>query len=94
MRVTLRDQLANTPDKPKASLRRHLAAAAVAMSNAIEGFKVSIVDAEDLLTGENDVHVSEENRQETLDTARSSSPTPTIHASPHTPHPRPMSSPN
>ena len=66
MRITLRDQLADTPAKLRTSLSRSLTSHAVAASNWIEGFKVSLVDAEDLFAGENDVDVSEENRQETL----------------------------
>jgi Fic family protein len=47
-------------------LRRFLTADAVAASNSIEGFRVSTVDAEDLMDGERDVDVSEVNREETL----------------------------
>jgi Fic family protein len=66
MRGTLRDQVADSSDKWLASLRKFLTADAVAASNSIEGFKVSTVDVEDLIAGESDVDVSEENRQETL----------------------------
>jgi Fic family protein len=66
MREALRYQVANTPRKWTADLRKFLTADAVAASNSIEGFKVSTVDVEDLIAGENDVDVSEENRQETL----------------------------
>jgi Fic family protein len=38
----------------------------VAASNSIEGFKVATVDVEDLMEGERDVEVSEEDREETL----------------------------
>lgn len=66
MRDALRHQVANTPRKWTADLRKFLTADAVAASNSIEGFTVSTVDVEDLIAGENDVDVSEENRQETL----------------------------
>jgi Fic family protein len=65
-RITLRKQIADTAPKIRASVRRFLAADAVAASNSIEGFKVSTIDVEDLIAGESDVDVSEENRQETL----------------------------
>jgi Fic family protein len=66
MREALRHQVANTPPQWIAHLRKFLTADAVAASNSIEGFRVSTVDVEDLIAGENDVDVSEENRQETL----------------------------
>jgi Fic family protein len=47
-------------------LRKFLTADAVAASNSIEGFKVPTIDVEDLLEGERDVEVSDENREETL----------------------------
>ncbi len=48
------------------NLRRYLTADAVAASNTIEGFKVSTIDAQDLIAGERDVEVSAEDREETL----------------------------
>ncbi|GIE92738.1 Fic family protein [Paractinoplanes rishiriensis] len=39
---------------------------AVAASNSIEGFRVSTQDVQDLMDGERDVDVSDENREETL----------------------------
>ena len=66
MRTALGHQVATTPRKWTADLERFLTADAVAASNSIEGFKVSTVDVEDLIAGESDVDVSEENRQETL----------------------------
>lgn len=66
MREALRKQIADTPHKWIVDLRKFLTADAVAASNSIEGFKVSTVDVEDLIAGESDVDVSEENRQETL----------------------------
>jgi len=47
-------------------LRKFLTADAVAASNSIEGFKVSTQDVQDLMEGERDVEVSDENREETL----------------------------
>lgn len=66
MRDTLRHQVRATPSRWTAGLRRFLTADAVAASNSIEGFKVATADVEDLLAGERDVDVSEENREETL----------------------------
>nr|WTB30670.1 Fic family protein [Streptomyces sp. NBC_00830] len=66
MRDALRHQMRTTPSKWTAGLRKFLTADAVAASNSIEGFKVSTVDVEDLMEGERDVEVSEENREETL----------------------------
>ena len=47
-------------------LRKFLTADAVAASNYIEGFRVSTADVVDLMDGERDVDVSDENREETL----------------------------
>ena len=47
-------------------LRKYLTADAIAASNQIEGFRVSTVDAQDVLAGERDVEVSAEDRRETL----------------------------
>jgi Fic family protein len=66
MRERLRHQIAASPTKWTAGLRKYLTADAVAASNSIEGFKVSTVDAQDLMDGERDVDVSDENRAETL----------------------------
>jgi Fic family protein len=66
MRQDLRHQVRATPSKWTAGLRKFLTADAVAASNSIEGFKVSTVDVEDLMDGERDVEVSDENREETL----------------------------
>ncbi|TQS41369.1 Fic family protein [Cryptosporangium phraense] len=66
MRDVLRRQLRSTPSKWTDGLRKYLTADAVAASNSIEGFKVSTVDVEDLMDGERDVEVSDENRAETL----------------------------
>ncbi len=66
MRDDLRHQLQAHPGKWTGGLRKFLTADAVAASNSIEGFKVSTIDVEDLISGERDVDVSEENRAETL----------------------------
>lgn len=66
LRRSLRLQVRSTPTKWTEGLRKFLTADAVAASNSIEGFKVSTLDVEDLLEGERDVDVSEENREETL----------------------------
>jgi Fic family protein len=65
-RQQLRHQIQTTPAKWTRGLRRHLTADAVAASNPIEGFRVSTIDAEDLIDGERDVDVSDEDREETL----------------------------
>lgn len=66
MREALGQRIAGTPHRWVTALRKFLTADAVAASNSIEGFTVSTVDVEDLIAGESDVDVSEENRQETL----------------------------
>ncbi|MFI9407186.1 Fic family protein [Nocardia sp. NPDC052316] len=66
MREALRHQLQNAPAAWTGGLRKFLTADAVAASNSIEGFKVATVDVEDLMAGERDVDISEENRAETL----------------------------
>lgn len=66
MREQLRHQVQDRPGKWTAGLRKFLTADAVAASNSIEGFRVSTQDAQDLMDGERDVDVSEENREETL----------------------------
>ncbi|WP_045878503.1 Fic family protein [Pseudofrankia sp. DC12] len=66
MRQALRHQIQTAPSKWTAGLRKFLTADAVAASNSIEGFKVATIDVEDLMDGERDVEVSDENREETL----------------------------
>ncbi|MFF4237035.1 Fic family protein [Actinomadura geliboluensis] len=66
MRDALRHQVRNSPSRWTHGLRKFLTADAVAASNSIEGIKVATVDVEDLLEGERDVEVSEEDREETL----------------------------
>lgn len=66
MRERLRHQVQGVSAKRTGGLRKFLTADAVAASNSIEGFKVSTVDVEDLMAGEQDVDVSDENREETL----------------------------
>ncbi|MEV0896453.1 hypothetical protein [Actinoplanes sp. NPDC049802] len=56
-----------------------MTAAAVAGSNSIEGFRVSAVDVQDLMDGEKDVEVSEENRAETLACQRMMTYVQTLH---------------
>jgi len=65
MRHELRYQV-RAQQKWTDGLRRFLTADAVAASNSIEGFRVSTADAVDLMDGERDVEVSDENREETL----------------------------
>ncbi|WP_280317201.1 Fic family protein [Nocardia wallacei] len=66
MRADLRHEVRSKPGKWVGGLRKFLTADAVAASNSIEGFKVSTVDVEDLIAGERDVEVSEEDKAETL----------------------------
>ncbi|MBL0888369.1 Fic family protein [Myceligenerans indicum] len=65
-REGLRLAVRSTPTKWTDGLRRFLTADAVAASNSIEGFRVSTVDVADLMDGEKDVEISDENREETL----------------------------
>jgi len=66
MRRELRHAVRDTPAKWTEGLRKFLTADAVAASNSIEGFRVSTVDVFDLMEGERDVDVSDENQAETL----------------------------
>ena len=66
MRHELRHHIRSQPSKWTDGLRKFLTADAVAASNSIEGFRVSTQDVQDLMEGERDVEVSEENRAETL----------------------------
>jgi Fic family protein len=66
MRERLRHQIQGRPGKWTSGLRKFLTADAVAASNSIEGFRVSTQDVQDLIDGEKDVDVSDENREETL----------------------------
>jgi Fic family protein len=66
MRRDLRQAVADSPVKWTAGLRKFLTADAIAASNSIEGFRVSTADVADLMEGEHDVDVSEENRAETI----------------------------
>ena len=65
MRGELSFQVRNTCEWTE-GLRNHLTADAVTASNYIDGFRVSTADAVDLMGGERDVDVSDENRDETL----------------------------
>ncbi|WP_283136121.1 Fic family protein [Rhizohabitans arisaemae] len=78
-RLNLRQQVRSTPSKWTEGLRGFLTADAVAASNSIEGFKVSTIDVEDLLEGERDVDVSDENREETLACQRTMTYIQTLH---------------
>jgi Fic family protein len=66
MRQELRRAIRGTPAKWTDGLRKFLTADAIAASNSIEGFKVSTVDVADLIEGEHDVDISEENLAETV----------------------------
>src|SRR6266567_4925669 len=66
MRAELRYEVRSAPAKWTDGLRKFLTADAVAASNSIEGFRVSSADVADLMEGEHDVDVSDENREETL----------------------------
>ena len=66
MRDRLRHQVQDRPGKWTSGFRKFLTADAVAASNSIEGFRVSTQDVQDLMDGERDVDVSDENREETL----------------------------
>jgi Fic family protein len=66
MRRDLRHAVADSPVKWTTGLRKFLTADAIAASNSIEGFRVSTVDVADLMEGEHDVDVSEENLAETI----------------------------
>jgi Fic family protein len=80
MREALRHQVRATPSKWTAGLRKFLTADAVAASNSIEGFKVATIDVEDLMEGERDVEVSDENREETLAYQRMMTYIQTLHS--------------
>ncbi len=66
MRRDLRHAMRDTPVKWADGLRKFLTADAIAASNSIEGFRVSTSDVADLMDGEHDVEVSEENLAETV----------------------------
>ncbi|WP_455351101.1 Fic family protein [Streptomyces sp. SYSU K217416] len=66
MREALRHQVQQTPTERTADLRKTLTAQAIAGSNTIEGYTVDPVDVEDLIDGEQEVAVSDENKAETL----------------------------
>jgi Fic family protein len=79
MRSHLRDLICRTPTKRTEGLRKFLTADAVAASNSIEGFRVSTVDVVDLMEGERDVEVSEDDREETLAYQRMMTYVQTLH---------------
>lgn len=86
VRRSLSFQVQRTPTKWTEGLRKFLTADAVAASNSIEGFKVSTVDVEDLLEGERDVDVSDEDREETLAYQRMMTYIQTLHDVPDFAH--------
>jgi Fic family protein len=79
MREQLRHQVQANSAKWTAGLRKFLTADAVAASNSIEGFTVATVDVQDLMDGERDVDVSDENRDETLAYQRMMTYVQTLH---------------
>jgi Fic family protein len=82
IRNDLRHQIRQLPTKWTEGLRKFLTADAVAASNSIEGFRVSTVDVVDLMEGERDVEVSEDNREETLAYQRMMTYIQTLHNAP------------
>ncbi|MEU4621765.1 Fic family protein [Actinoplanes sp. NPDC023801] len=82
MRENLRHQVQANPAKWILGLRKFLTADAVAASNSIEGFRVSTIDVQDLMEGEKDVDVSDENREETLAYQRMMTYVQTLHDAP------------
>jgi Fic family protein len=66
LRRDLRHAVRDTPAKWTSGLRKFLTADAISASNSIEGFRVSTVDVEDLMEGEHDIDISEENLAETV----------------------------
>jgi Fic family protein len=82
LREDLRHQICRMSSKQAEGLRKYLTADAVAASNSIEGFRVSTVDVVDLMEGERDVEVSEDNREETLAYQRMMTYIQTLHKVP------------
>jgi Fic family protein len=66
MRRDLRHVIRDTPARWTDGLRKYLTADAISASNSIEGFRVTTVDVVDLMEGEHDVDISEENLAETV----------------------------
>lgn len=79
MRGRLRHLIQGSPAPWEDGLRKFLTADAVSASNSIEGFRVSAIDAQDLIAGERDVDVSAENREETLAYQRMMTYVQTLH---------------
>ncbi|GGN57085.1 cell division protein Fic [Actinoplanes lobatus] len=79
MRQGLRHQIQANPAKWTLGLRKYLTADTIAASNSIEGFRVSTIDVQDLMDGEKDVEVSDENREETLAYQRMMTYVQTLH---------------
>lgn len=82
IRDGLRQQIRQASMKWTKGLGRYLTADAVAASNSIEGFRVSTVDVADLMEGERDVDVSEDDREETLAYQRMMTYIQTLHDAP------------
>ncbi|GAB1817229.1 Fic family protein [Herbidospora sp. RD11066] len=82
MRQSLRHQVRQSPAKWTAGMRKFLTADLVAASNAIEGFRVSTVDVEDIFAGERDVDVSDTDREETVAYQRMMTYVQTLHDAP------------
>lgn len=66
MRRDLRHAVRDTPVKWTEGLGKYLTADAISASNSIEGFQVATVDVADLMEGEHDIDISEENLAETV----------------------------
>lgn len=82
MRRELRHSVRDTPAKWTSGLRKFLTADAIAASNSIEGFRVATVDVADLMAGEHDVEISEENLAETVAYQHMMSYLQTLHDAP------------
>jgi Fic family protein len=82
MRRALRHLVRDSPARWTSGLRKFLTADAIAASNSIEGFRVSTVDVADLMEGEHDVDVSEENLAETVAYQRMMTYIQTLHDAP------------
>ncbi|GGN26442.1 Fic family protein [Actinoplanes campanulatus] len=79
MRQAMRHQIRANPARWTHGLRKYLTADTIAASNSIEGFRVSTADVQDLMDGERDVEVSDENREETLAYQRMMTYVQTLH---------------
>src|ERR1700689_5756074 len=82
IRRDLRHALRETPARSTDGLRKYLTADAISASNSIEGFRVTTVDVVDLMEGEHDVDISEENLAETVAYQRMMTYIQTLHDAP------------